>query len=490
MSAIFLLVYCSLACLLAHAQNQTAGSGTAKGGEVPVAREAERGGGFVGRTDRDEDGNREQRESEMEACAICLDNLLEDVDVLACGHRFHRRCTALLLAELIRRCPLCRSKSSLQITAFVTADLIKAWLEVSQEVWESDTTNPLFRALRAGNRTAFYQEEVMQSLFGILRDGSQQAQEHAAQCFYGLLSPRDESQEEVRQMIRPMRDAGVIPALIRVLHEGSQRAKELAIECMKLLTIGLSIGEMRDAGVTPALIRVLHEGSNRAQQSAAWLLGEEEFHPVIDNETIREITRALIQKLKEADTDCIQQYQFFYFAVMKLLDNIQNHKVICEEGGVRALVTANRRAGFFGDSGAALALLELSENEQNSEMLHKEGGTRALRMMYFEDFPAIIYGCVFWSIAGLFTQISAGIEIILGRLKQVRQALSRRSRTSQSESSTGPSGTEASLHVVQLRKPHLHMVTIAGGAGVFNAALIFCHWGRSMREVEQPLLVV
>eukprot|EP00747_Dinoflagellata_sp_TGD_P135977 gnl/TRDRNA2_/TRDRNA2_175499_c1_seq26.p1 gnl/TRDRNA2_/TRDRNA2_175499_c1~~gnl/TRDRNA2_/TRDRNA2_175499_c1_seq26.p1 ORF type:complete len:330 (+),score=42.20 gnl/TRDRNA2_/TRDRNA2_175499_c1_seq26:140-1129(+) len=311
MSAIFLLVYCSLACLLAHAQNQTAGSGTAKGGEVPVAREAERGGGFVGRTDRDEDGNREQRESEMEACAICLDNLLEDVDVLACGHRFHRRCTALLLAELIRRCPLCRSKSSLQITAFVTADLIKAWLEVSQEVWESDTTNPLFRALRAGNRTAFYQEEVMQSLFGILRDGSQQAQEHAAQCFYGLLSPRDESQEEVRQMIRPMRDAGVIPALIRVLHEGSQRAKELAIECMKLLTIGLSIGEMRDAGVTPALIRVLHEGSNRAQQSAAWLLGEEEFHPVIDNETIREITRALIQKLKEADTDCIQQYQFF-----------------------------------------------------------------------------------------------------------------------------------------------------------------------------------
>eukprot|EP00747_Dinoflagellata_sp_TGD_P135962 gnl/TRDRNA2_/TRDRNA2_175499_c1_seq10.p1 gnl/TRDRNA2_/TRDRNA2_175499_c1~~gnl/TRDRNA2_/TRDRNA2_175499_c1_seq10.p1 ORF type:complete len:229 (+),score=26.58 gnl/TRDRNA2_/TRDRNA2_175499_c1_seq10:603-1289(+) len=216
-----------------------------------------------------------------------------------------------------------------------------------------------------------------------------------------------------------------------------------------------------------------------------WLYSDG-LHDGLNNEMVREIIQALVTMLSNGDPIGTEVWLLFH----KLARNSQNHKVICEEGGVRALVTANRRAGFFGDSGAALALLELSENEQNSEMLHKEGGTRALRMMYFEDFPAIIYGCVFWSIAGLFTQISAGIEIILGRLKQVRQALSRRSRTSQSESSTGPSGTEASLHVVQLRKPHLHMVTIAGGAGVFNAALIFCHWGRSMREVEQPLLVV
>eukprot|EP00747_Dinoflagellata_sp_TGD_P135961 gnl/TRDRNA2_/TRDRNA2_175499_c1_seq1.p1 gnl/TRDRNA2_/TRDRNA2_175499_c1~~gnl/TRDRNA2_/TRDRNA2_175499_c1_seq1.p1 ORF type:complete len:490 (+),score=53.03 gnl/TRDRNA2_/TRDRNA2_175499_c1_seq1:140-1609(+) len=489
MSAIFLLVYCSLACLLAHAQNQTAGSGTAKGGEVPVAREAERGGGFVGRTDRDEDGNREQRESEMEACAICLDNLLEDVDVLACGHRFHRRCTALLLAELIRRCPLCRSKSSLQITAFVTADLIKAWLEVSQEVWESDTTNPLFRALRAGNRTAFYQEEVMQSLFGILRDGSQQAQEHAAQCFYGLLSPRDESQEEVRQMIRPMRDAGVIPALIRVLHEGSQRAKELAIECMKLLTIGLSIGEMRDAGVTPALIRVLHEGSNRAQQSAAWLLGEEEFHPVIDNETIREITRALIQKLKEADTDCIQQYQFFYFAVMKLLDNIQNHKVICEEGVVRALVMIQRRGPRSHRGLTARCILwKLHSNKQNNDVMRQAGGRWALHM-HFKPWILIPHGFCFelWCIskditAGLISCILPWIEVLHGRLKQMWHALFRCSSNS--------AGTEPNLQIAQLHQLHLHLVKITGCVGVLIGTLIFRSWGRSMREVEQPLLVV
>eukprot|EP00747_Dinoflagellata_sp_TGD_P135966 gnl/TRDRNA2_/TRDRNA2_175499_c1_seq15.p1 gnl/TRDRNA2_/TRDRNA2_175499_c1~~gnl/TRDRNA2_/TRDRNA2_175499_c1_seq15.p1 ORF type:complete len:423 (+),score=57.68 gnl/TRDRNA2_/TRDRNA2_175499_c1_seq15:56-1324(+) len=422
MGAIGLLVRCSLACLLAHARKQMAGDRrVAKGGEVPGTREADRGGELVGHRRSPTSMHKQlsdrfgaeqgpaQHESDKEACAICLDDLLEEADVLACGHRFHKKCTALLVAEWVSRCPLCRSQS-LQNRSQITADLIKSWLEVSQEIWKSDAS-PLSRALQAGSNQdleAFYQEGVIQTLTRFLREGSQEVQERAAECFWQLLARRKDVEPEMgRQMI----------------------------------------GAMHDAGTMPEIVRLALEGSHNAQRSAVMIL-------------------------------------------MFLSEDWQSHRMICEAGGIRALVRASRRAGFGNWGLAAVALDKLSQNKQNSKAMDKEGGTRALRMMYFEDFPAIIYGCVFWSIAGLFTQISAGIEIILGRLKQVRQALSRRSRTSQSESSTGPSGTEASLHVVQLRKPHLHMVTIAGGAGVFNAALIFCHWGRSMREVEQPLLVV
>ena len=38
-------------------------------------------------------------ETDVEACAICLDTLVSDVDALPCGHRFHGGCKASFVAQ-------------------------------------------------------------------------------------------------------------------------------------------------------------------------------------------------------------------------------------------------------------------------------------------------------------------------------------------------------------------------------------------------------
>eukprot|EP00747_Dinoflagellata_sp_TGD_P135964 gnl/TRDRNA2_/TRDRNA2_175499_c1_seq13.p1 gnl/TRDRNA2_/TRDRNA2_175499_c1~~gnl/TRDRNA2_/TRDRNA2_175499_c1_seq13.p1 ORF type:complete len:483 (+),score=48.57 gnl/TRDRNA2_/TRDRNA2_175499_c1_seq13:140-1588(+) len=482
MSAIFLLVYCSLACLLAHAQNQTAGSGTAKGGEVPVAREAERGGGFVGRTDRDEDGNREQRESEMEACAICLDNLLEDVDVLACGHRFHSRCTAELSAEFIEHCPLCRA---LMRPIIVTADLIKTWLH---EVYQrSHGQHPLSRALSSSNRTAFCQEEVIQTLLGFLREGDQVAQLRAASCFLCLLEPTN------RQIIGVLHDAGVVPEMIRTLCDGN---------------------------------------GSQVFGFAALFLANQEIQLSMDNEVLRESMQVLIRKMKQGapffdlcehpgDPDDHPLFDLF----QKLADNRQNHQVICEEGGVQTLVALYRsgstmlkrvlratsvtdashqlrsyyRSGSIRRHRVWLILDKLNDNEQISEVMRKQGG-RWCHLMYpfslrFEK-NHLMYRCALnveqtlgiltGATPDLITRISAWIRVSCGRLKQVLQRLFGCSRES--------AGIEPNLQMEEVRQPQLYMVgsmvSIAGGTGVLIATLMLCSWGRSINKVEQPLLLV
>ena len=45
---------------------------------------------------------------DVEACAICMDELLIDIVSLPCGHHFHASCKTLLLESGQLHCPMCR----------------------------------------------------------------------------------------------------------------------------------------------------------------------------------------------------------------------------------------------------------------------------------------------------------------------------------------------------------------------------------------------
>jgi len=265
MSAIGLLVRFALACLLSCPDVYGWRWGAAKGGQifrrqifttrgqvgrevvlqkVPGARETEKGGGFPGHS----------------------------------------------LAPPVSRCPLCRSQSwpnPLPNSYQVAADFIRTKLEVSQDAWESVGATSLHSYLvnqlgdRSGSvlerilRNLAFSETVIQTLVGILREGSQETQEHALQCLCSLLRESDIGMHIGRLMEREISSGiipALIPALIRILHEGNQRAQEYAFECISNdYTTILSEQTWLDSGLIPAVVRLLQEG--RVSEFTQQILG-------------------------------------------------------------------------------------------------------------------------------------------------------------------------------------------------------------------------
>eukprot|EP00747_Dinoflagellata_sp_TGD_P135971 gnl/TRDRNA2_/TRDRNA2_175499_c1_seq2.p1 gnl/TRDRNA2_/TRDRNA2_175499_c1~~gnl/TRDRNA2_/TRDRNA2_175499_c1_seq2.p1 ORF type:complete len:228 (+),score=12.86 gnl/TRDRNA2_/TRDRNA2_175499_c1_seq2:603-1286(+) len=215
-----------------------------------------------------------------------------------------------------------------------------------------------------------------------------------------------------------------------------------------------------------------------------WLYSDG-LHDGLNNEMVREIIQALVTMLSNGDPIGTEVWLLFH----KLARNSQNHKVICEEGVVRALVMIQRRGPRSHRGLTARCILwKLHSNKQNNDVMRQAGGRWALHM-HFKPWILIPHGFCFelWCIskditAGLISCILPWIEVLHGRLKQMWHALFRCSSNS--------AGTEPNLQIAQLHQLHLHLVKITGCVGVLIGTLIFRSWGRSMREVEQPLLVV
>lgn len=255
-------------------------------------------------------------ETEVGACAICLDQLLEDVDTLPCSHQFHGRCKAELLAWGHWYCPVCRASLGERDIKTLINMLCMESKEVQAEA---------ARALASLAEKSFQNQDVIredggiQALLRVLREGSQQAQTHAADALWCLA--------QNAKNLDVMCQGGSIQALLRVLTEGCREAQAGTAAVLQHLAENSPQRDM----IIQAIIKVLQDGGQEAQARAARVL----------------------RSLAESG-----QYG--------------NH-VLIRERGIQALNEVLRKGSHAGRAEAAAVLRNLAVNMQNHDMM-RDGG--------------------------------------------------------------------------------------------------------------------
>lgn len=293
--------------------------------------------------------------AEVDACSICMDKLLGDVDGLPCGHQLHGNCKVELIARGYRQCPLCRAP----LDRMKIIEEIRKLQTGSQEAQVHAADALMNLAENSQNQDVIREEGGIQALIMVLRVGSQLGQAFSAATLRNL-AENGKNQDVIRE------EGGIHP-LIMILREGSQETQVYAADALKNLAWNKqNQNAIRQEGGIHPLVDVLRNGNWEGQACAAAALGvlagnSEEKDAIRDEGGIQPLIKVLREGSQEAQV-------YAAWALGNLAGNHQNQDVIREEGGIQALIDVLGE-GSQEAQAAARALHNLAMNSKNQAVI-------------------------------------------------------------------------------------------------------------------------